>query len=119
MDNILIFGMRAHEVDDLRRQGYSPAAVLAQNAVLRDVIDALHKGINGETFSDIANMLSTSDYYMALADFNSYSKTRQNAFETYKDLEKWQSMSMVNTAKSHFFSADRSISEYAQNIWHI
>lgn len=119
MDNILIFGIRAHEVDELRRQGYSPRAILSQNAVLQGVINLLNTGINGETFTDIANMLTNSDYYMALADFDSYSKTRANAFETYKDLEKWQSMSMVNTAKSHFFSADRSISEYAENIWHI
>ncbi len=119
MDNILIFGMRSHEVDALRACGYSPKAVLDQNANLRDIIALLKNGINGEKFEDIANMLSSTDYYMALADFNSYSSCRANAFETYKDLNKWQKMSMINTAKSHFFSADRSISEYAQNIWHI
>ena len=116
-DNIILFGMKAHEVDQLRARGYNPYEIIQNNKEIADILDMLENGIAGEDFKDIAGMLRSSDYYMALADFESYSDARKKSAELYADTKLWQKMSMVNTAKSYFFSADRAIKEYADNIW--
>ena len=117
-DNIILFGMKTPEVNALRASGYNPAEIIKNNEVIADVIKMLEDGISGEDFRDIAGMLKTSDYYMALADFESYADARKKSAELYADTNLWQKMSMVNTAKSYFFSADRAIREYADNIWY-
>lgn len=116
--NILLFGMQADEVNALRRQGYRPQSVIDGDDSLKKVIAMLEKGIAGEKFEDIAGMLRTSDYYMALADFRSYADRRKDSAALYADKYLWQKMSMINTANSYFFSADRAVKEYADNIWH-
>ncbi len=116
-DNIIIFGMKTPEVLRLRRDGYSPTQYYNNNAMLREAIDFIGKGIDGNDFSVISETLKNVDYYMALADFADYCAAQGKATALYNDSEKWNRMSLVNIAKSGIFAADRSIRDYAENIW--
>lgn len=118
-DNIIIFGMQTPEVLSLQKNGYSPAQYYNNNPELREALDFIGKGIAGQPFENIYNSLKNNDRYMALADFADYQKAQKKASELYADREKWNKMSLVNIAESGIFSADRSIKDYAENIWHI
>ena len=118
-DNIIIFGMQTPEVLSLQKNGYSPAQYYNNNPVLRQALDFIGKGIAGQPFDSIYNSLKNNDRYMALADFADYQKAQKKASALYGDREKWNKMSLVNIAKSGIFSADRSINDYAENIWHL
>ena len=118
-DNIIIFGMQTPEVLALQKNGYSPLQYYNNNAELREALDFIGKGIAGQPFDNIYNSLKNHDRYMALADFADYRKAQQKASKLYCDHEKWNKMSLVNIAQSGIFSADRSIEEYAKNIWHL
>lgn len=118
-DNIIIFGMQTPEVLALQKNGYSPLEYYNNNAELREALDFIGKGIAGQPFDNIYNSLKNHDRYMALADFADYRKAQQKASKLYCDREKWNKMSLVNIAQSGIFSADRSIEEYAKNIWHL
>ena len=122
-DNIFIFGMNAKEVEDLWKRGYDATAFYNNNAVLKRVIESLKIGFNGEKFDDIANYLLTNspiaDPYMCMADFSAYLNIHEKADETYRNRKLWNTMSLNNIAGAGYFSADRSIKEYAENIWHL
>lgn len=118
-DNIIIFGMRTPEVLKLQKQGYSPMSYFNNNADLRHSLNFIGKGIDGMQFDNIYNTLKNVDHYMALADYADYCNAQKRATALYADKEKWNKMSLVNIAKSGIFAADRSIKDYADNIWHI
>lgn len=117
--NIIIFGMQTPEVLSLQKHGYSPAQYYNNNPELKAALNFIGRGIGGQPFDNIYNSLKTNDRYMALADFADYRKAQQKATKLYNDRETWNRMSLMNIAKSGIFSADRSIKEYADNIWHI
>ena len=122
-DNIFLFGLKSHEVDELWRRGYSPLDYTRSNPELQKVLDMLTSNVLGARFDDIAkslltNAYGTADAYMALADFDSYVKAQERVSATYIDKYKFGNMSLVNIAKSGVFSSDRAIMEYAKNIWH-
>ena len=121
-DNIFLFGMKAHEVDELWRRGYSPVDWLRGNSDLQAVIDMLTSNVLGARFDDIAKSLLTNAYgvadaYMTIADFDSYVAAQQRVSDTYKDETKFMNMSLTNIAKAGIFSSDRAVAEYAKNIW--
>lgn len=121
-DNIFIFGLKADEVTQIWRNGYSSSVYYNQDPNLRKVIESLIVGFNGESFSDIANYLLTgspvADPYMCMADFESYLREQEKMSELYKnDKRAWNQKSLRNIAAAGYFSADRSIKEYAENIW--
>ena len=123
-DNIYIFGLTAKEVEELWRNGYSAISYYSGNPKLRAVIDRIAKGFGGESFTNIANYFITGHYnvadpYMCLADFESYYRTYQTALADYKDRAAWTSKSIVNIAGAGYFASDRSIREYAENIWNL
>ena len=118
-DNIIIFGMRTPEVLNLQKRGYNPQMYYNNNPELRHALDFIGKGIDGKNFDNIYNTLKNVDTYMALGDFADYCSAQDKASELYKDKLKWNKMSLMNIASSGIFSADRSIKEYAENIWHI
>ena len=122
-DNIFLFGLKSHEVDELWRRGYSPLDYVRTNPELQKVLDMLTSNVLGARFDDIAkslltNAYGTADAYMTLADFDSYVKAQERVSATYVDKYKFGDMSLVNIAKSGVFSSDRAIMEYAKNIWH-
>ena len=122
-DNIFIFGMKKDEVSELWRRGYNAKYYYENNYVIKRVLDRLDRGFNGKSFSNIKNYLlnqyPVADPYMCLADFDDYMKVYYEMDEAYKDKERWNKMSLVNIARSGIFSSDRSIEEYAKNIWNL
>lgn len=123
-ENIFIFGLKADEVTQIWRNGYSSSVYYNQDATLRKVIESLIVGFRGESFADIANYLLTgapvADPYMCMADYESYLSTQQKISELYAtDKRSWNQKALRNIAAAGYFSADRSIREYAENIWHL
>jgi starch phosphorylase len=124
-DNIFIFGMDVHEVEELRQSGtYNPWSLCHSNPSLERIFNTLTTGINGMVFGDIANSLTTgyngvADPYFVLADFEDYKRAQKEIDTAYRDKKRWNRMALVNTAKAGLFSADRSVLEYAQDIWGI
>lgn len=84
-ENIIIFGMKTEEVNDLKRTGYNPESYYESNPVIKNCIDRMYHGINGCNFNEVANSLKNSDPYMVLADFDSYRKAQAYSSECYKD----------------------------------
>ncbi len=118
-DNIIIFGMHTPEVLALQKQGYSPFQYYANNEKLKEALSFIEKGIGGQQFDNIFKTITNVDTYMALADFNDYCNAQNKASALYNDKDKWNRMSLVNIANSGIFAADRSIDDYAKNIWNI
>ena len=120
-DNIYIFGMRAHEVDDLWSRGYDASSYYNNNVKIKRVIDSMRKGYSGVSFDFFAAYLTTNapiaDPYMCLADFASYLETKERIDVEYENRPLWNKKSLINIAESGFFAADRAIREYADNIW--
>ena len=116
-ENIIIFGMKTEEVNDLKRTGYNPESYYESNPVIKNCIDRMYHGINDCNFNEVANSLKNSDPYMVLADFDSYRKAQAYSSECYKDSKKWTQMSLNNIAGAGIFSADRAVTEYAKDIW--
>ena len=116
-ENMFLFGMTTPEVEDLKRRGYFPSNYLSGSAELRKVINFIQGGINGKQFPEIANIVN-HDPYMVLADFADYRATQKKIDEVWKDREKWNRMSLLNTAGAGRFATDRAINDYARDIWH-
>ena len=118
-DNIVIFGMTTPEVNALKARGYNPNDYFNNDGRIKEAIQRMYNGINGCTFNDVANSLKDRDPYMVLADFDSYRKAQAYITECYNDRMKWAKMSLNNIAGAGIFSADRAVSEYADNIWNL
>ncbi|MCM1529040.1 MAG: glycogen/starch/alpha-glucan phosphorylase [Alistipes sp.] len=118
-DNIVIFGMTTPEVNALKARGYNPNEYFNNDGRIKDAIERMYHGINGCTFNDVANSLKDRDPYMVLADFDSYRRAQAYITECYNDRMKWAKMSLNNIAGAGIFSADRAVTEYADNIWHL
>ena len=122
-DNIFIFGLKSDEVDDLWRRGYSSLQYYNSNDRLKGAIDRLGGDFGGNNFRSMVNYFlyshGVADPYMCLADYDSYMNVYGRMIETYRDQYSWLKKSLVNIASAGFFSSDRSIREYAKNIWHI
>ena len=116
-ENIIIFGMSAKEVNELKRNGYSPISYYRNNEELRQTIDFINRGIGGKNFDELVSSLLYHDPYMALADFADYRIARKKTEELWKNKEMLAKMSLENIAGAGFFAADRSIRDYARDIW--
>ena len=123
MDNIYIFGLKSDEVDDLWKQGYSSMNYYMASEKLRTTIDRLRGSFAGNNFQSMVNYFLYShgiaDPYMCLADFDSYVNVYGRMIDTYHNELEWSKKSLHNIAGAGFFSADRSIRDYAEKIWHV
>ena len=123
MDNIYIFGLKSDEVDDLWKQGYSSMNYYMTSDKLRTTIDRLRGSFAGNNFQSMVNYFLYShgiaDPYMCLADFDSYVNVYGRMIDTYHNELEWSKKSLHNIAGAGFFSADRSIRDYAEKIWHV
>ena len=117
-ENELIFGMLTPEVNNLKQVGYHPSAFIMDDDVANAALNFLERGWNGEDFHEVTENLRTSDPYMVMADFKDYRRAQADLQRLYADREKWAQMSLKNTANSGIFSADRSVLDYARDIWH-
>ena len=130
IDNAFIFGLSADEVINYEQNGgYNPYDLYNNDPDIHRVVDQLVDGTysNGDTemYRDLYNSLlnnqggSRADMYVILKDFRSYADAQARAMEAYKDKEKWAKMALKNTACCGKFSADRTIQEYVDDIWHL
>ena len=116
-ENEIIFGMLTPEVNALKGMGYHPGAFINGDNTAMAVLDFLEKGWNGENFSEVTSNLRNSDPYMVMADFKDYRRAQHDLQELYRDKQKWNHMSLMNISNAGIFSADRSIMDYARDIW--
>jgi starch phosphorylase len=122
-DNIFIFGLNTHEVDELWRSGYTARDYYHNSRELKNVVDRFNSPIANQDFSHISDYLINGGYgvadpFMCLADFDSYLSIYKSALKNYSNREDWCRKSLINTAKSGVFASDNSINNYAENIWH-
>jgi starch phosphorylase len=123
-DNMFIFGLRTDEVRKLKNDGYQPWDWYNGKSRIRRVIDALtleaFTGSDSALFLPIRRaLLDHGDTYMHLADLESYLDTQQNVSNTFGDPSQWSSKAILNVARMSKFSSDRTIQEYAREIWNI
>jgi starch phosphorylase len=116
-ENEIIFGMLTPEVNALKGMGYHPNAFINGDNTAMAVLNFLEKGWNGENFSEVTSNLRNSDPYMVMADFKDYRRAQHDLQELYRDKQKWNHMSLKNISNAGIFSADRSIMDYARDIW--
>lgn len=117
-ENIYIFGMKTPEVEQLKKAGYFPQSYIQNNEALAKAMAFLQNGVNGKKFDEVYYSLVNTDPYMALADFTDYQRAQKEISKAYADREKFVKMSLMNISGAGIFSADRSIMDYANNIWH-
>lgn len=128
-ENAFIFGLSSDEVIAYEHNNqYNPREIYNTDseirAVLTQLVDGTYAPGNSEEFRDIYNSLLEShggrpDMYFILADFRSYAEAQRRVEEAYRDTSRWAKMAMLNTAKCGKFSSDRTIEEYAKEIWHL
>ncbi|MBQ1307724.1 MAG: glycogen/starch/alpha-glucan phosphorylase [Erysipelotrichaceae bacterium] len=122
-DNCVIFGFHEDEIRHLKKYGYDAYTYYEKNPVLKQIIDSFTDGTWSDDpgdFKDIADeFLLRNDEYMVLADFDDYVEAHQKVYQYYADPKRWARMCLVNIAKSAYFSSDRTIEEYAGDIWKI
>ena len=116
-ENEIIFGMLTPEVNALKGMGYHPGAFINGDNTAMAVLDFLEKGWNGENFSEVTSNLRNADPYMVMADFKDYRRAQHDLQQLYRDKQKWNHMSLKTIANAGIFSADRSIMDYARDIW--
>ena len=122
-ENAFIFGLSADEVMAYERdKNYHPQDIFNSNANVRRVLTQLINGTfneDTELFRDLYDSLIKEDVYFTLKDFDSYCEAHKKVDEAYRDEKGWAKMAMLNTACSGKFSSDRTIEEYAKDIWHL
>jgi starch phosphorylase len=120
-DNIFIFGMAANEVESLKESGYRPFDYYNNNPLLKRVLDSIKYGHfspdDTDRFAPLIDNLLSVDQYMLLADFYSYVNCHDIVDNDYKNREIWTKKSIINVANMGFFSSDRTVGEYAKDIW--
>jgi glycogen phosphorylase len=123
-DNIFIFGLRVEEVTDLLARGYDPQSFMSANRPLRRVVDSIASGHFSRGDKDlfrplIAKLLSTRDEYVHIADLQSYIEAQERVDVAYRDRTSWLRKSLLNIARVGKFSSDRTITQYAREIWNL
>ncbi|KAI1295494.1 Glycogen phosphorylase [Halotydeus destructor] len=122
-ENMFIFGMSVEEVEALQRKGYNAWDYYNRLPELKQVIDQISGGFfspqNPDTFKDLVNVLLNHDRFLVFADFEAYIACQDKVNEVYANPEEWTRMCIMNIASGGKFSSDRTISEYAREIWGI
>jgi len=121
-DNIFIFGLDTDGVINLNRAGYTPHEYYRSNPELTQALDMINTGYFSRHHADlfkpiVDSLLHHGDTFMLLADYESYVTCQETVSEVYRDRKKWNRMSILNAAHMGKFSADRTIDEYAKEIW--
>jgi starch phosphorylase len=116
-DNIFIFGNTTEQIAALQ-PSYDPGSFVRGNQELQKVIDRI-ASMSGGIFKPVVDTLMTNDRYYHCADYASYIETQERAAATWLRPDDWARMSILNTARSGWFSADRTVAEYAKDIWEL
>ena len=122
-DNCVIFGLKDNEVIALKQQGYRAWDYYHSDYKLQRVVDSLMNGswgVDKDEFRIIfEELMNHNDEYMLLADFHAYKEAQEKVQALYQDRQRWAHICLVNIAQSGYFSSDRTIQEYIDDIWHI
>lgn len=122
-EDIFIFGMKTPEVEDLRRRPYNPQDFVHQSPVLSEICRLISSNFFSQyepgIFESIVYNIFYQDPYMVCADFESYCRMQDEISKQYQDQNLWNKKSIANVAKSGHFSSDRTIREYAKEIWKV
>uniref|UniRef100_A0A7E4V9A9 Alpha-1,4 glucan phosphorylase n=1 Tax=Panagrellus redivivus TaxID=6233 RepID=A0A7E4V9A9_PANRE len=123
LDNIFIFGMRVEDVNELHAKGYDPKDFISKNKELAQIVEQIDTGFftpdQPDLLKDVAAALHTNDRFAVCADYESFIKKQDEVSQVYLDRPKWLKMCLHNIASSGKFSTDRTISDYATEIWGI
>ena len=125
LDNAIIFGMNADQVEELNRDmTYNPWDIYNSDMRIKGILDSLFEGewtfYRKDKYRQIFDeLMNKRDEYYILKDFDSYVKAQEKVQELYQDKLKWQRMCLMNIANSGFFSSDRTIQGYVDEIWHL
>jgi len=123
-DNIFIFGLKTPQVQALKHTGYQPMRIYESTPDLKAVLDAISGGLfspddPGRYRGLVDSLLWGGDHYLLLADYASYVATQLRVDALYRQPTQWAERAIANVAGMGVFSADRTIREYARQIWHI
>jgi starch phosphorylase len=122
-DNVFIFGLTAQEVQEKRRSGYVPRETVDRSPHLKGALDAIRRGDfspdEPARYHELVERLLNTDWFLVTADFAAYSEALGRADKVWREPSKWHAMAVHNTARLGWFSADRTIREYARDIWHV
>src|SRR5262249_10260866 len=122
-ENFFLFGMTAHEAEELRRRGYNPAAVIDRDPGLAEALALIASGhfSNGDSsvFAPLVDNLRYSDPFLVLADYAAYVACQALVDAAWLEVGRWTRMSILNSARGGKFSSDRAIREYCDAIWHV
>ncbi|HMC27122.1 MAG TPA: glycogen/starch/alpha-glucan phosphorylase, partial [Verrucomicrobiae bacterium] len=122
-DNFFLFGLTAPEVQALKASGYRPWDYSEGNERLHEVLDQIHSGFfspdNRDLFKPLVQSLLCHDEFLVLADYQAYIDCQDRAGRAYLDVERWTKMSILNAARIGYFSSDRAIREYCEEIWKV
>jgi glycogen phosphorylase len=122
-DNIFIFGLTAEQAEERRRHGLSAREAIAASPALQAVLDAIRSGVfspdEPQRYRELVDLLTDNDYFLVNADFDAYVAAQQLVAERWRDTGAWWRTSVLNTARMGWFSSDRSIREYAAEIWNV
>ena len=122
-DNMFIFGLKAEEVAARRSRGIDAGDVIAASPILSEVLDAVQSGVfspdERDRYRGLVDSLRYHDYFMVCADFDSYYATQRGGAALWSRPDAWWRSAIMNTAGVGWFSSDRSIREYASEIWHV
>jgi glycogen phosphorylase len=122
-ENFFLFGLTASEVQEVKAGGYRPAAFYERDAELKEAIDQIRSGFfspdNPDLFRPLVDALLYHDEYMLLADYRAYVDCQDRVAKAYQDADAWTRMSILNVARIGYFSSDRAIREYCQEIWNL
>ena len=120
-ENEVIFGLSAAEVTTIyKEKNYKPREVFEKDARLKEVFEFIRSlNSNPTHFDFILHNLLNSDYFLVLADFASYVEAQEKANKLYRDSKTWWKMSIMNIANAGFFTSDRTIAQYNEDIWHL
>jgi len=120
-DHMLIFGLTAEEVTARRRDGYAPRAVIESSHELSQVLSAIASGVfspdDPHRYVDLIGGIYDHDWFMVAADFDAYCSAQRQADVRFRDKRGWQTSAVHNVANVGWFSSDRTIREYAREIW--
>ncbi len=122
-DNIFIFGLTTEEVEARRALGIDARETLAKSSILSQVLESIGSGVfspgEPDRYKPLVDALTYHDYFMVTADFESYYTTQRSVFRKWRDRSAWVKSAALNTAHMGWFSSDRTISEYAEDIWNV
>jgi starch phosphorylase len=120
-ENIVIFGMTAEEVAAQRANGYNPRAVIEGSRELAQAVNSIANGVfspdEPDRYKGLMDALYSSDWFMVAADFDAYAAAQREVDGRWRDRAAWRKSAIMNIANVGWFSSDRTIGEYAREIW--